>query len=183
MGALAAPGGPSSWPQFRGGPELSGVATGTGLPHRLRPLWTFEAGEAVESSAAIAGGNVFVGTRAGLIALDIATGKPRWTYKVGSLGIGESSPTVADGVVYVGDLDGSVHAVGAADGKARWSYKTGNEIKSSPVVVGKRVLIGSYDGNLYALDTGTGAVAWKVATEGPVHGTPAIADGIAYVTG
>ncbi len=181
--ARGAPGGPSGWPQFRGGPELTGVATGMGLPQRLRVLWTFEAGEAVESSAAIAEGAVFVGTRAGLVALDLATGKPRWTYKAGSLGIGESSPAVAEGTVYVGDLDGTIHAVSAADGQKRWSFKTGNEVKSSPVVAGKRVLVGSYDGNLYALDAATGAVAWKVPTEGPVHGTPAISNGIAYVTG
>src|SRR5688500_11346853 len=102
--AVAAPGGPSGWPQFRGGPALTGIATGTRLPQRLRVLWTFEGADAIESSAAIAGGDVFVGTRAGLVALELATVKPRWTYKVGSFGVGESSPAVAGGVVYVGDL-------------------------------------------------------------------------------
>ena len=47
--------------------------------------------------------------------------------------IGESSPAVGDGAVFVGDLDGVVHAVDARDGRKAWTFKTGGEIKSSPV--------------------------------------------------
>src|SRR6478736_312538 len=67
------------------------------------------------------------------------------------LGIGSSSPAVAAGMVFIGDLAGVVHAVDGLTGKVRWTFKTGAEIKSSPVVSGDRVLIGSYDGHLYAL--------------------------------
>ena len=41
------------WTQFRGSPALLGT-TAAAVPDKLRVLWTFEAGEAVESSAAIA---------------------------------------------------------------------------------------------------------------------------------
>ena len=58
------------WPQFRGNPQLTGVSS-TALPAALKVMWTFDAGEAIESSAAIADGAVFVGSAAGeLIALD-----------------------------------------------------------------------------------------------------------------
>ena len=80
------------------------------------------------------------------------------------LGVGESSPAVANGTVYIGDLTGVVHAVDAATGKAKWTFKTGAEMKSSPVVVGARVLIGSYDGSLYALEAATGKQLWKATT-------------------
>src|SRR5205814_294666 len=40
------------WPQFRGNPALTGVASGT-VPSTLKLLWTYEAGEPIESSAAI----------------------------------------------------------------------------------------------------------------------------------
>ena len=75
---------------------------------------------------------------ASCIALDVATGKLKWKYRAASsdIGIGESSPAVAGGIVYIGDLAGVFHAVDAATGKARWTFKTGAEIKSSPVVVG-----------------------------------------------
>src|SRR5262245_65174951 len=89
------------WPQFRGNPSLTGV-TAAKLPDTLRVMWTYDAGEAIESSAAIDGGVVYVGTGAGeLLALDLDTGKPRWNYKAAE--IAESSPAVAGGLVYVGD--------------------------------------------------------------------------------
>ncbi len=175
----------SGWPQFRGTPALTGVAATT-LPATLRHLWTFETGAAVESSAAIVGDTAYVASNFGeLVALDVASGKPRWRYRaIGeNLGIGESSPAVAGGTVYVGDLDGILHAVDAATGKMKWTYKTGAEIKSSPVVAGSRVLIGSYDGSLHAVSADTGKLLWKLATDNYVHATPAIWNGVAYFGG
>src|SRR5215831_21094 len=96
----------ASWPQFRGNPHLTGVAAAT-LPDTLHLKWTFEAGDAIESSAAIVDGAVYVGSSKGeLIALDLETGKPRWRYSTGESGfIGESSPAVGADTVYIGDLD------------------------------------------------------------------------------
>ena len=173
---------PDEWRQFRGSPQLTGVASST-LPATLKPLWTYEGGDIVESSAAIAGGVVYVGIGNGtLVALDLASGKVRWTYKTGDL-FGESSPAVAGGLVLVGDLAGIVHAVSAADGKRAWTFATGGEIKSSPVVVKDLLLIGSYDTHLFGLDAKTGAVRWKFQTEGPVHATPAVLGDVAFVAG
>src|SRR5258708_2365751 len=100
------------WPQFRGNLALTGVST-SAVPDNLKLLWTYEAGDAIESSAAIANGVVYVGAGTGyLYAVDLATGKERWKYKVtGDLGIGESSPAVANGTVFIGDLAGTFHAV------------------------------------------------------------------------
>ena len=169
------------WPQFRGNPQLTGVTTGAPATPKL--LWSWEAGEPIESSAAISGGAVYVGTAAGeLVSLDLASGKPRWRYKTAEA-VGESSPAVDSGVVYIGDLAGSLHAVNAADGKALWTFKTGGEIKSSPVVAEGKVLIGSYDGHLYAVDARKGSLAWRYATEGPVHATAAVANGLALISG
>ena len=115
---------------------------------------------------------------------DLANGAVRWKYDTGSReGIGESSPAVANGLVYVGDLGGTVHAVNASNGRAAWTYKTGGEIKSSPVAVDDKILIGSYDGHLYCLDARSGAVRWKVKTDGPVHATAGVMSGTAYIAG
>lgn len=172
-----------AWPQFRGEPLLTGVSSST-MTATPKLLWTYEAGDTIESSAAIADNTVYVGSASGeLLAIDFQTGQAKWKYLTTKDGIGESSPAVAGGVVYIGDLAGTFHAVNAQNGSKKWTFKTGGEIKSSPVVAGDKVLIGSYDGHLYCLNTSNGSVAWKLRTEGPVHATPSVVDGVAYVAG
>ena len=69
----------NNWPQFRGNARRTGTAT-TPPPATLSLKWTYEAGEAIESSAAIVDGAVYVGSTKGeLVALDLETGKRRWT--------------------------------------------------------------------------------------------------------
>lgn len=172
-----------SWQQFRGEARLTGVSSST-MPANPKLLWTYDAGEPIESSAAIADNTVYVGSASGeLLAIDFKTGQARWKYLTTKDGIGESSPAVAGGVVYIGDLAGTFHAVDAGSGAQKWKFQTRAEIKSSPVVVGDRVLIGSYDGNLYCLNAANGSLLWKLSTEGPVHATPSVVDGVAYVSG
>jgi outer membrane protein assembly factor BamB len=172
----------AGWPQFRGNPELTGVAR-CSVPAALKLLWTYEAGDAIESSAAIVNGTAYVGTQASeLLALDVRNGALRWKYQTDQ-GIGESSPCVAGGIVYVGDLLGTFHAVQSHDGKKVWTFKTGSEIKSSPVAIGDRVFIGSYDETLYCLSARTGTVLWKFRISGPVHCTPSISAGLVFISG
>src|SRR4030095_686041 len=171
-----------NWSQFRGNHQLTGVSL-SNVPDSLKLLWTYEAGDSIESSAAIIGGTVYVGSQKGeLVALNLQNGAVYWKYTIDSP-IGESSPAYSNGVVYFGDLSGWFHAVNAQDGKKIWAFKTGTEIKSSPVVIGDRVLIGSYDENLYCLKTSDGSVSWKFKTNGPVHSTPGIAEGLAFIAG
>jgi outer membrane protein assembly factor BamB len=171
-----------NWSQFRGNQQLTGVSQ-SNVPASLKQLWTFEAGDSIESSAAIVGETVFVGSQKGeLVSLNLKDGSVYWRYKIDAP-IGESSPAYSNGVVYVGDLSGWFHAVNAQDGKKIWAFKAGTEIKSSPVVVGDRVLIGSYDEHLYCLSTRNGSLEWKFKTNGPVHATPSIADGLAFIAG
>jgi len=172
---------PDTWAHFRGDSRLIGVSV-SGVPHDLKVLWTYEAGESIESSAAISNGVVFVGSQSGeLVALNLSNGSVRWKYKTGP--IGESSPCISNGVVYVGDLNGMVHAVRASDGHVVWTFKTNGEVKSSPIVVGDKVLIGSYDEHLYCLSVSGGTLVWKFRTQGPVHCTAGVANGVAHIAG
>ena len=54
----------NSWPQFRGSASLSGNTAAT-VPATLKLLWTYDAGDAIESSAAIADDVVYVGSQDG----------------------------------------------------------------------------------------------------------------------
>lgn len=171
-----------NWSQFRGNQLLTGVSQ-SNVPASLKQLWTYEAGESIESSAAIVGGTVFVGSQKGeLVALSLENGSVYWKFPTGNP-IGESSPAYGSGVVFIGDLGGWLNALNATDGKKLWAFKANGEIKSSPVVVGDRVLIGSYDEHLYCLSARNGSLIWKFKTNGPVHSTPGIADGMAFIAG
>lgn len=65
-----------------------------------------------------------------------------------------SSPTVADGVVYVGSDDNKLYAVVADIGKQCWSFPTSyGDVTSSPTVADGVVYFGGNDGKLYAVQT------------------------------
>src|SRR5262245_62109692 len=55
-----------------------------------------------------------------------------WKFKTG--GKVFSSPTLADGVVYVGSADRYLYALRATDGTLVWKFATGLAISSSPAV-------------------------------------------------
>ena len=128
---------PDAWPQFRGSPRCSArrrdaaghaqaaVDLRSGRRRSNRPRRSPTA----SSTSARSPANCTRSTW--------PTASCKWKYKASADGIGESSPAVAGGLVYIGDLGGVVHAVDAATGKAAWTFKTGGEVKSSPVVVGR----------------------------------------------
>ena len=55
----------------------------------------------------------------------------------------DSSPAVANGVVYVGSDDDNVYALNASTGAKLWSYTTGGYVDSSPAVANGVVYVGS----------------------------------------
>ena len=169
------------WLSFRGNPQLTGVATGE-LPENLELLWTFETGDGIESTAAIAEGTIYVGALDGyLYAIDLETGELKWKYQAS--GEIKSSPAVFRNVVHFGDGMGDFHAVDAQTGEPRWTFQADAEIISSANVSEDRLLFGSYDQFLYCLSAEDGALIWKLETEGYVHGTPAIVNGAVIVSG
>ena len=171
----------SDWTHFRGDPALTGVSPEP-LAGELVPLWTFEAEDAFESSAAIADGRAFVGSIDGrLYALDVNTGELLWSYETGEEI--KSSPSVRNDVVYFGNGGGTFFAVDVESGELRWRFETDGEVISAANFVGDRVIFGSYDAFLYALNTEDGSLAWKVETESYVHASPTIAGGFTYFAG
>ena len=168
-----------AWPMFRGNPGLTGVSPAK-LPNSLSLLWSYKTGAPVKSSAAIAGGKVFVGSDdKQLHCIDLKSGKKVWS--VATQAEIESSPLVLDGTVFVGSADGGLYAVNAATGKTNWVFKTEDKILGAPnwVAVGNSnwVLAGSYDYRLYCFDAKTGKTNWTFETGNYINGAPAVADG------
>lgn len=162
----------ANWMSFRGNSQLTGVANSQ-LPEKLELLWTFKAGDMIESTAAIVDNVVYLSALDGILyAIDTQNGESLWTYSTESSI--KSSPSYQDGVVYFGDGDGVFHAVDVKTQKRRWQFQTEGEIISSANFLDDNVLFGSYDGFLYCLNKNSGDLVWKYETEGYVHGTPAV---------
>jgi len=174
------------------------------------PLWTAASGSIQNSSPAVAGGVVYVGSDDfELYAFD-ATGvtgcsgvlpnktcTPLWHGVTGSWVV--SSPAVANGVVYVGSADHKLYAyaVGCSSGggfcSPLWTATTGNEVNSSPAVANGVVYVGSEDHKLYAFAANGGTACtgsfplktcpplWTATTGGMIDSSPAVTNGVVYV--
>ncbi len=167
------------WPVFRGNARQTGVAASR-LPDKLEVLWTFQAKDGIEGTAAIVGDTVYAGALdEHLYALDLKTGQERWNYKAGPI---KAAPAVHGGAVYVGDSDGLFHCVDAARGTRRWTFETNSEITSGANFAEGAILFASHDETLYCLKP-DGTLRWKFKTEGPVYGSLAVADSRTFVAG
>jgi outer membrane protein assembly factor BamB len=124
-------------------------------------LWSAGSGLSIDT-VAVANGRIYAGGQypAGFYAFDALTGALLWTAAV-PRNILHSTPAVANGVVYVGCMNGKLYAFHAATGSRRWAAATGRYIASSPVVANGVVYVGSSDGNLYAFDASGGTTLWS----------------------
>jgi len=77
-----------------------------------------------------------------------------------------SSPSVANGIVYVGSQDKNIYALGAWSGNLIWKFTTQDAQVSSPAIVNGKVYTGGDDGYVYCLDAYTGALNWKTFVNG-----------------
>ena len=149
--------------------------------NQMDALWEYRAYYKVESSPAVVGGVVYIGSTDGnLYALNAVTGNKIWSFHakyeyVDHLGNGiYSSPVVANGIVYFGDHNGRLYAINAATGKELWNYRTRGSVDSSPEVGNGYVYFGASDRSIYALNALTGKRKWIFVTGGPVNASPAL---------
>ena len=101
-----------------------------------------------------------------------------------------SSPTVADGIVYVGSEDKNIYAIGAWSGNLIWNFTTKDAVESSPAVANGLVYTGGDDGYVYCLNAYTGALIWQTFVNGDLPFTfgtivlkssPVVSGGIVYI--
>ena len=85
-----------------------------------------------------------------------------------------SSPTVAEGIVYIGAYDNNLYALDAQTGRFVWKYATDGGIASSPCVSRDMVFVGSEDRILYAINGRAGSIAWTCPTGERIRSSPRI---------
>src|SRR5438445_2360481 len=124
----------------------------------------------------------------------------QWFFSTGSgTAFVSASPSVVDGVVYVGAWNGTMYALDAFSGQPLWTFDINDPhpedrgglpgIQSSAAVVDGVVYFGAADANVYALDALTGALKWKHSLGNPdpsvegahVWSSPAVFNGKVYV--
>jgi serine/threonine protein kinase/outer membrane protein assembly factor BamB len=113
---------------------------------------------------------------------DVSGLTQEWKAATGS-GI-DSSPAIANGVVYVGSDDGRLHAFKVGTGTSLWgpnAERTGGQIRSSPAVDHGVVYVGSGDGKLYAFDATNGQLLWSAAIGTFIRSSPTVANGKIYI--
>ncbi len=175
----------------------------TGATKTCRPLWSYPAINGMTvTTPAVAGSVIYVAEGAHLYAFS-ATGttncsgtpkacQPLWTadfWPGGTATNGESSPTVAGGIVYDGSPNGNQYACNATSGTLLWTatYDPGGHgyvALSSPAVANGIVYIGSENGpRLYAFNATSGKLLWTEATApGFAPSDTAVAGGVVYMT-
>ena len=176
----------ADWKQFHAGPARTGVSPETTFTKRnvdrLVVRWRRATGssrEGVNSSPAVAGGAVYVGSDDGRVwSFTARGGAVRWSTRTS--GPVRSSPAVAGDTVYVGSDDGRIYALSTRTGRVRWSRGLGGRVTGSPLVADGRVFVGSRGGTFYALDADTGRTRWRHTTWS-VWDAAAYADGTVFV--
>lgn len=93
---------------------------------------------------------------------------PVWAFETGGAVL--SSPTVVNGVVYVGSEDKHLYAIDGASGQLKWKYEAKALIDASPVVVDGVVYVGTDGGVLHAINAETGEEVWAFEADGRISG-------------
>jgi outer membrane protein assembly factor BamB len=160
-------------------------------------IWTFVAGRPLHGQALATDKHLyFVCDNGFLFKLDRQGGKEVWRYDlgdglvsrplphpvlVGSRRVGDfdyeytaPTPVLADGVLYIGSGDGSLHTVSAATGTRIWRFQAKGKIRTDAALDGPRVMFGTFAGMVYALDRQTGKEIWSKDSRAEVTSSPVI---------
>jgi outer membrane protein assembly factor BamB len=164
---------------------------------RLSPAWYRPIEPFISPKVQIITANdiLYVSTARGLYALNADDGSTAWVYPT-ELPLGQS-PTVINGVLYVGGYDRKIHAVeanpdpAALDTDPNTGYPINDQVlwtfdqaqagfETNPLVVNGKLYAGNRDGHMYALDADTGNLLWKYETDGPILFSAAFKDDVIY---
>ncbi|MDX1739873.1 MAG: PQQ-binding-like beta-propeller repeat protein [Rhodothermales bacterium] len=176
------------------------VGTGDGIVRAIhlasgKVHWQFETGGRIRSSAFVDDGVAYVGSGTGILhGLSVRDGSEVWrfetagaSWKSADWGFDRkqmySSPTIREGVLYVGSRDAALYAIDVESRDTVWTFVDGTSwVVSSPAVAGGRV-ISARSGSLKirSIDLESGDGEWSVTTGGYVFSSPRIVGSTVFV--
>lgn len=116
--------------------------------------------------------SLIVGTSDGdLVRMNAGNGEVLWRVKLldrdGSVMPIHADVAVANNVVYVGTLHGSVHAFKLSDGSSLWEYRAEDAVEGAVVFAEGRLLFTDAREILHTLDASTGKLLWRYQRPAP----------------
>jgi outer membrane protein assembly factor BamB len=180
--------------------DASGVVTAFQVTTGAR-LWRFDTttdddrSENVGGGLAVDQGTLYaVNGLAELVALDAAKGTVRWRKGTGTPA--RSSPTVADGRLFVSTIDNRLLAFATQDGRQLWTYQAATAPtavlgQSAPAYSDGFVVAGFGSGEIAAVHAESGIVVWTdslaaansggtLADFSTIRGLVTISNGVVY---
>jgi len=82
------------------------------------------------------------------------------------------TPTLHNGIIYIGSYDHNVYGLDASQGKMMWKFATKAGVVSRPAVHQGNVFFGSEDNKVYSVTAKFGSHNWSHETGGPVRSSP-----------
>jgi len=111
---------------------------------------------------------------------DVTGSRVLWTSR--EVGRVVGTPIVKDGLLYVGDLGGTVHCLDTATGAHVWKHETNEAIWGSLLLAGGRVYVGTVDGNVTVLRAGRRKeVLARIEMDAPIYSRPAVVGDALYL--
>lgn len=175
------------------------VGSGDGHLYALEPAdggqrWRFATAGRIRSAPAVVDGIAYIGSGDGLVyGVDARSGQEVWRFRTAGADMDaaafgfdrtqiQSSPTVADGLLYIGSRDASLYAIDLETGTVRWRAEDGSAwVVDSPALVGGTLFSGrSSSGRFRAYEAATGAERWVHQTGGPVFSSPLVVGETVY---
>ncbi len=133
------------------------------------------------------GGDIWWGKREARLACvdaagagDVTATATRWTYPLKEHVC--ATPSIANGLVFIGDLGKLLHCVDAETGAPCWTHETRGEIWASTMCADGKVYVGSRRGDFYVFAAEREKkLLCSVMLDGAVCGSPTAANGTVYI--
>jgi len=111
---------------------------------------------------------------------DVTTSGLLWTSR--EVGRVVGTPIVKDGLLYVGDVGGTVHCLDAATGAHLWKHETNDAIWGCLLLAGDRLYVGNAEGLMTVLRAGRRKeLLGEIEMDAPLYSRPAVVGDALYL--